>query len=739
MNIKNGESSINLYHTFYSSKSFEKQNKNYHDILKGTKSILRNFISFKNYIKNYKNKTEVTSFKAPNITKYPIINSKSLSLIPISKTPLYKKEEKQNNIKEFETINHCDETKNNIRLNFQNKLKTNLKILKQKYQKYINKKKEKENPIIAEFFYKWTNNESDDIKNPHLNNFSSLNYSEENIFYFNYKEFLREKIEKMKKDKITNLQENIESEFDDKKGRKIKIELNSIKIIFKSIPKNNENKASEQIIINLPLSFVFLFYINGFEFFKKIILSSIQFSNNFKLVSFNDKNIYLLIKKYFKHEKDFEKIFYNEKNENNKIQKKFSFLKKDTCNFNSKLKIKRSLTLNDKLINTKKRTIKPIYIKNNKKDKEDIKIKKIKIIHVNKEIERKEKENQLLKEGNNSKQFNYEKQKTYDEYEFLWETPFKTYKVLIQLPIIKLWCEHLKKTVVTFCEKNLFLYMFKNNFTNWDFYALHYLFSIKNFRKLILNKYRIKLKPLLLRNIIDNKIINHRTSEGNFYINDYNKLKDENNDSLLNFEAILYTRYKKVNYLMDKKKESLIFFYTDNFNINSIIEFNSYRILIDYDKLNPNKKWEFHLDFKQMLNLIKINKYEALETFLPKLIKTNFEYGNLEINFYLINKFDSNILNYKKNEIDDKIIDKKIKENLKIEIKNPYIIVEKFVEGIRFSNISNEIVLTEKVLNKFSIIENTTFWTKTILEIIEQKNKENEIDEGEELKSSKRI
>ena len=325
MNIKNGDSSINLYHTFYSSKSFEKRNKNYHDILNGTKSILRNFISFKNYIKNYKNKTEVTSFKVPNITKYPIINSKSLSLIPISKTPLYKKEEKQNNIKEFETIINCDETKNNIRLNFQNKLKTNLKILKQKYQKYINIKKEKENPIIAEFFYKWTNNDSDDIKHPHMNNFSSLIYNEENIFYSNYNDFLKEKIENMKMNKITNLQENIESEFFDKKGRKIKITLNSIKLIFKSTHKNDEITDSEQII-NLPLSFVFLFYINGFEFFKKIILSSIQFSNNFNIVNFNDKNIYSLIKKYFKNDKDFEKILYNEKKDNKNSQKKFNFL-----------------------------------------------------------------------------------------------------------------------------------------------------------------------------------------------------------------------------------------------------------------------------------------------------------------------------------------------------------------------------------------------------------------------------
>ena len=741
MSNKEGKSKFNLYHTFYSFKSFEKQNKNHNDILKDTKSILKNSMSFKNYIKNYKNKTEVISFKTPNITNYPKLNSKSLSLIPIIKTSFYKEGKK--NKKKLKSIISCDNIKNNNNhSNFHNRIKINLNLLEKKYKKYLNKKNEQLNPIISDFFYKWTNNNLDDIKNPKMNNFSSLSYNEKNIFYSNYNDFLKEKIESMKTSTITNVQESIESEFFDKKRRKIKIELNSIKLIFKSLDKNNLENNKEQII-NLPLSFAFLFYINGFEFFKKIILSSIQFSKNYKIVSFNDKNIYILIKRYFKNKKDLEKILNNEKIDKNiNNPKQHGFIKKDTYNIGTKFKIRKSLTLTDKMINLRKTTIRGTS--KSKKKEEDNKSKKIKIIHVNKEVERKIKENELLKEfRNNKKKLNYIKEKTYDEFEFIWETPFKTYKVIIQLPIIKIWCEHLKKTVITFCEKNLFLYMFKNNFINWDFHALHYFFSIKYFRKLIINKFSIQLKPLLIRNIINNYFINNRNKNNNIYSSEsFNR--DEEKNSLSNLEEILYTRDKKVNNLLDEKKESFTFFYTDNFNTNSIIDFHSYRINIDYEQLNPNQKWEYYLNFKQMIYLLKINKYELLETFLPKLIKTNFEYGNLYLDFSIINEFNYKILNYKKNKvfnkyktIDEAINSKKIKDDLKLEIKNPYILIEKFVEGTRFSNISDEIEVAQNFLNKFTKVKNIIFWTKIILEIIEQKNKENkenEVDEEDELK-----
>ena len=146
---------IDLYHTFYPSKSNDKNNKfnkNFNNILKGTKSILKNCRSYEKYIKDYKKNTEIISFKSPNITKYPILNSRSLSLIPVSKTSMYKEEKKKkkNNHKAFSTFLSYDEKENyNSKFKFHNQIRVNLKLLKEKYKRYLDKKREKEKPIIS--------------------------------------------------------------------------------------------------------------------------------------------------------------------------------------------------------------------------------------------------------------------------------------------------------------------------------------------------------------------------------------------------------------------------------------------------------------------------------------------------------------------------------------------------------------------------------------------------------------
>ena len=39
---------------------------------------------------------------------------------------------------------------------------------------------------------------------------------------------------------------------------------------------------------------------------------------------------------------------------------------------------------------------------------------------------------------------------------------------------------------MTYCDKELFLFLLKKNFVNWDYYILNYLFSLKIFRLIIL-------------------------------------------------------------------------------------------------------------------------------------------------------------------------------------------------------------------------------------------------------------
>jgi hypothetical protein len=263
--------------------------------------------------------------------------------------------------------------------------------------------------------------------------------------------------------------------------------------------------------------------------------------------------------------------------------------------------------------------------------------------------------------------------------------------------------------------------MLKNNFINWDFYALHYFFSIKSFRKLIIKKYSVKIRPLLKTLYNNNKNISQKFEENNSF--NKSSLKDIKLSSS-NFNTTLYTREKKISNLLNDKNESFIFFYTDNFNTNSIIDFHSYSILVNYNKLNPYKSWQFHLNFKQMKFLTLINKFELLECFIPKILKTNFEYGSLEMDFSVFEDFDSNILNYPKKEIINKYIyngkdqQKQTKDKMKIEIKKPYITIEKNVDVTNLSNISEKIELTSNILSQFSKAKNSYLFTKIILSMI---------------------
>ena len=728
MNINNGKPNINLYEIFYSSKSLDKGKHDYNDILKGTKSVLKNYLSYSNYIRDYNEFTTIQSFKIPSIKNYPLLNNKSLQLIPLCKSTRNIKAKKKlifTNKKNklifgYDNMPYSDEKSK--KYNLQKLLKINLSDLKEKYKRYNKKSKdnyEMSNPIISDFFYKWTQKYSDDIKNPKINNFSSLSYDEKKIFYDDYDVFLKEKIEYIKKNKITNLQENLESEFYDVKDKKIKIDLLSMKLIFKPINENNLVSGTEQVI-NLPLSFVFLFYIDGFNFFKKILICSIHFSNNFISINFNDKNIYSLIKKLFKSEKDYNSFLNIGKNKKNKLNKKDLF---DPSEF----KIKRSMTM-VKIRNEAKKPTKKVE---NTKDKSD-KGKKIKNIHADKEKQRKE------DELNNKKYKNEIKEFPYDEFEFIWETPVRTYRVILQLPTIHFWCEHLNRTIITFCDKNLFLFMFKNNFINWDFYALHYFFSIKSFRKLIIKEYSLEVRPLLKALYKDNNNKSHNYEDRSLY----NKIDIKLSSS--NYNSTLYTREKKINSLLNDKNESFIFFYTDNFNTNSIIDFHSYSIVVNYNKLNPYKSWQFFLNFKQMKFLTQINKFELLECFIPKILKTNFEYGSLEMDFSVFEDFNSNILNYPKKEIINKYIfngkdqPNHIKDKMKLEIIKPYITIEKNVDVTNLSNISEKIELNSNILSQFAKAKNSYLFTKIILKVLEKKDKEKFFDEKDEFDSTEK-
>ena len=142
-----------------------------------------------------------------------------------------------------------------------------------------------------------------------------------------------------------------------------------------------------------------------------------------------------------------------------------------------------------------------------------------------------------------------------------------------------------------------------------------------------------------------------------------------------------------------------------------------------------------------MKQLNEISKYESLDSFLPKIIKTDFQNGLLSMDFSLFDEFNIEILGYerknimKSNKNKNKIIgtnNTRINDELNIDIQFPSIFVEKVKNDV--DDIIREedeflnayIIFTKnKVdldINFLQSINNykIELWSKKILEIINQ-------------------
>ena len=351
--------------------------------------------------------------------------------------------------------------------------------------------------------------------------------------------------------------------------------------------------------------------------------------------------------------------------------------------------------------------------------------KKILTVHANLDLKKKEQN----KNESNSSTTNDIK---YTQYIFIWETPTKTYIVRMIMPIIIFWSEHIKKNIIAYCNKDLFLFLFQNNFINWDYYVLNYLFSIKAFRQIILRGLSFYYND----NIYNNEKITSftdRETKNRIFSKIIHKKSYYSSFSYINEKTIILNTNKKIYNQLNQNNESYQFFYTDNFSINSIIEFHSYHIFIENDKLNSKICWEFALNFKQMKYLSNISKYEELESFLPKIIKTNFEDGTLTIDFSVFEYFNdkflekkeslgfktgNSLINLSNNENNTK---KRIYNDMILVIKMPFLTVEQFVKS-RF--LCNHIIKIGLRPNFLNILGNSqiVFWSQKILKIINNKN-----------------
>ena len=729
-------------------------------ILKGTKLMLKNKNKFSGYMKEYQSIVEKSTFKRPDIQNYPLLRRENSSMIPIKNQKIEKP--KKNKIIKY--ILNNQKNLFSFREKFIHNLimsmsMSSLENRNMKY-KYSPNKNIKENLLLfSDFYYKWNNNNNESI-GKYNNKYSTLNYDENEIFYNDYTDLIKEKKDNLLTHKIENLQKKLKINFTDSQKKKIKLQLISMKLIFeplnddeiKSYKKDynfedykeindyknedseeeNDNENDNDIdnninnknIITLPLSYVFLFYINGIDYFKNILLSSITFSNDYQKVFFEENEIYTAIrnkriKRNVTMPRKTNNRFFGRKESIKQLTKEI-LLKKN----NSYLKMKSS-------IDKEKEKDKSVNFEKNENTDENYKNdiygtdKKIVTIHADPDLRKKENsKNDYFKKNNEIK---------YTEYCFIWETPNKTYRVRIIMPIIIFWSEHIHRNIVTYCDKDLFLFLLKNNFVNWDYYILNYLFSIKAFRQIILSS----LSFYSNRSLYNAKLSSlSEIKKRNKAIYPMYKI-DNSLFSFINEKSIILNTNKKIYNHLNENNESYEFFYTNNTNVNSIIEFHSYHIFIECDKLNSKKCWEFALNFKQMNYLSNISKYEDLENFLPKIIHTNFEDGNISMDFSVFEYFNTKILEHKENKENENskmnnsfsnlninnenYNKKKINKDMLIFIKMPFIIYEQYVKSNYLSNKIQKFYLNSKFLNVLNNLDNI-YWSKKILNLINYKN-----------------
>ena len=643
------------------------------NIVKGTKSVITSQNRYKLYIKNYFLSTKLSTFKTPDITEYPLLKKGSSFLIPITTQKFKEDKERKFQLKDnlFLDMELIKKNKISFLEDFNKKLNRIVRYNEEvKNSKSISKRaltenKERYNSLFLDFFHKWNSfgnklnikyvlthdkaKEEKNSKGTFFSNFAmnqryfGLHYDEKEIFDTNYNNFIINKINLAKLNRIRNFTSEIKSSFSDSNDKKIKLKLESIKLTFN--PKIKNKNIYKEFSIFLPLSYVFFFYYNDFSFFQKILLSLLKFDKNYKSINFEEDGYIDILKSFH--------IFSSEENKETEEDGKDNFKSRESERLKRNSPVKKTYYKNYSTNYTNR-----FFRRGSKLYDEDNDLK-TKTIHCNKKL-------------NNVSQNKNGENKTvsYNEYFFIWETSAITYEVKLEMPKIIFSYQNFNYVISTFCEKNLFLYMYKNNFINWDFFALNYLLSFKNFRKIILHFFSLNKRENFLEN--NNYITNIKTvktpnikNKIKFNVDEENKIENEfnfDNDDIINI-----SNKKELNQISENN-ESYMFFYTDQNYNNYIVNLFSYRIKIEFRKLNPKINWEFYLNFKQMRYFNEVSKYEDLLTFIPKILITNFEIGDLNINFDIFyNNFNAKILQNEEGHNSNK------KKQLKIEVIKPHI------------------------------------------------------------------
>ena len=228
-----------------------------------------------------------------------------------------------------------------------------------------------------------------------------------------------------------------------------------------------------------------------------------------------------------------------------------------------------------------------------------------------------------------------------------WITLDSNYNIKITMPKIAIKLPNYSKQINHFIDKQLLVFLYKNNFKDWNFYISHYLFTLKKFRICINNilsyytLFNLRINRLKFNKF---KIDDPETENNkNYLFTNEDESNDNKND---NYKNIIYEKHYLSNIRFEQYNNSLndneyIFLVSDDDNIQ-LYKLKSY-VLYAYncsDLKNP-KIYYFDFSFYQMKILFYKSKYENLAKFFQRLIKVNKDKKKIYLDYYYFTTFKS--------------------------------------------------------------------------------------------------
>ena len=714
--------------SFY-SKVKKNINKKPYKLLGVTKNLTISTEDYSDFYKSSINIFQKKTFKVPDKTQYPLLRESQKKYISL-RTRLNTFSFKDKKIKPKLLISSVGKNRNMNLFSGKSLKKTkknvNFFICEddygggKKFKNIFNFKTEKNNFIKRhhppDFFnsinYFKYSEPIEEVKSPEerikdffmlLNsmfkqeNHICLKYKEKEIFGHkeDYYEYIKDEYNKyFNKEKEINTKYFLSSNIKTRGYGKLDLFFKSatINIIDDSLDNNNVVKS-----ITIPFDLMCMIYLCNL---KEIVHIIFFILNNIEL---NDKNIIL-------SDETMKNLFY-------KIISKTKLEEKNN----------KGLKLNLEKKNLEKYTIRIFFLKNIENFCEASKYSDL----ISSFISNENKAIKVISDNSIKQETNILNKKrimfynNFDYYKILLIFKGKKYTIKFSMPEISLLFKDYEKQLNHCINKELFLYLQQNNFVDWDFYIMHYLYYLQDFRKFLGRNLSLKSNlNLFLRKKMMNENIkiqfndSRKTNLNNIKIGIISTLNNSYNKYYLkNF----YT--SKININEDEYK--FIFTIFNGNNLNKY-KFSSYILYVFINNVNKPEIYEFKFNFRQMRVLYYRSKFENFKLFLKRLItiknkKINLDYSYFDSFNSMTNK-DIYEFFYKLEQNNKEVIQKEeLKLNsLVLKIREPHfeIITNDKTERNYFKINHFRIELNKNFLSKL-INNNINDWMNIIVENVD--------------------